>query len=52
VAPSADAWGLLDRLAKVYMSADATFPAPQAPGFIVRYTVDRVGGVGPWAARA
>ncbi|SNQ51801.1 Pyridoxamine 5'-phosphate oxidase-related FMN-binding [Frankia canadensis] len=44
-----DAWPLLDRLAKVYMSPDATFPAPKGPGFVVRYTIERVGGVGPWA---
>jgi PPOX class probable F420-dependent enzyme len=44
-----DAWNLLNRLAKVYMSPDAEFPAPKGPGFIVRYSVERVGGVGPWA---
>jgi PPOX class probable F420-dependent enzyme len=49
VQPSEDAWDLLDRLAKVYVSADAKFPAPKGPGYIVRYTVERVGGVGPWA---
>ena len=48
VAPSDGAWDLLDRLTKVYMSPDATFPAPKGPGFIVRYRVERVGGVGPW----
>jgi PPOX class probable F420-dependent enzyme len=47
--PSEDAWELLDRLAKVYMSPDADFPAPRGPGYIVRYTIERVGGVGPWA---
>ena len=45
-----NAWDLLDRLAKVYMSPDAEFPAPKGPGYIVRYTVDRIGGVGPWAS--
>jgi PPOX class probable F420-dependent enzyme len=48
-APSVDAWELLDRLAKVYIAPDATFPVPRGPGYIVRYTVERVGGVGPWA---
>ena len=50
VQPSDGAWDLLDRLAKVYMAPDAAFPAPKAPGYIVRYRVDRIGGVGPWAA--
>ncbi|WCB95700.1 hypothetical protein DSM104299_04449 [Baekduia alba] len=49
VEPSDDAWDLLDRLTKTYMSPDATFPAPPGPGYIVRYRVERVGGVGPWA---
>jgi len=43
-----DAWGLLDRLAKVYMRPDSTFPAPQRPGFVTRYSVERISGVGPW----
>ena len=50
VQPSDQAWDLLDRLTKVYMSPDATFPAPQGPGFIVRYQVERIGGVGPWVS--
>jgi PPOX class probable F420-dependent enzyme len=49
VEPSEEAWDLLDRLTRVYMSPDDTFPAPRGPGYIVRYTVERVGGVGPWA---
>ena len=48
VEPSDQAWDLLDRLAKVYVAPDATFPAPKQPGYIVRYTLERVGGVGPW----
>lgn len=48
--PSDDAWELLNRLAKVYMSPDAEFPAPKGPGYIVRYAVERIGGVGPWAS--
>ena len=37
-------------LAKVYVSPDTTFPAPPRPGFVIRYRVDRIGGVGPWVA--
>ena len=50
VGPSDEAWDLLDRLAKVYVSPETTFPAPQRPGFVIRYRVDRIGGVGPWVA--
>jgi PPOX class probable F420-dependent enzyme len=50
VEPSDATWDLLDRLTKVYMSPEATFPAPKGPGYIVRYSVRRVTGVGPWAA--
>jgi PPOX class probable F420-dependent enzyme len=50
VEPSDQAWDLLDRLTKVYMSPDTTFPAPRGPGFIVRYRVERIGGVGPWVS--
>jgi PPOX class probable F420-dependent enzyme len=49
IEPSDGAWDLLDRLAKVYMSPDTEFPAPRGPGYIVRYSVERIGGVGPWA---
>ena len=47
--PTEDAWDLLNRLAKVYMAPDAEFPVPRGPGHILRYTVERIGGVGPWA---
>ncbi|MGH3765837.1 MAG: PPOX class F420-dependent oxidoreductase [Pseudonocardiaceae bacterium] len=50
VAPSDDVWNLLNRLTKVYMSPDAEFPAPKGPGDVVRYSVERIGGVGPWAS--
>jgi PPOX class probable F420-dependent enzyme len=50
VQPSDDAWNLLNRLAKVYMSPDAEFPARKGPGYVVRYFVERIGGVGPWAS--
>jgi PPOX class probable F420-dependent enzyme len=42
------AWDLLNRLAKVYVAPEAEFPAPRGPGYLVRYTVERIGGVGPW----
>jgi PPOX class probable F420-dependent enzyme len=48
VEPSDEAWDLLDRLTKVYMSPDDEFPAPKGPGYIVRYKIERIGGVGPW----
>jgi len=51
VEPSDRAWDLLDRLTKIYMSPDTAFPAPRRPGFIVRYAIERIGGVGPWAPR-
>jgi PPOX class probable F420-dependent enzyme len=50
VEPSDEAWDLLNRLAKVYMSPDTEFPAPRRPGYIVRYRIDRISGVGPWVA--
>lgn len=50
VEPSDRAWDLLNQLTKVYMSPDTEFPAPKGPGYIVRYTIERIGGVGPWAA--
>ena len=50
IEPSDEAWDLLNRLTKVYVSPDAEFPASKRPGYIVRYTVERVGGVGPWAS--
>jgi PPOX class probable F420-dependent enzyme len=52
VEPSDEAWDLLNRLAKVYMAPDAEFPAPKGPGYVVRYSVERIGGVGPWASTA
>ena len=50
--PTEEAWELLDRLSRVYVAPDTRFPAPRGPGYLIRYTVERVGGVGPWAARA
>jgi PPOX class probable F420-dependent enzyme len=48
VEPSDEAWDLLNRLTKIYMSPDDEFPAPKGPGYIIRYSVERIGGVGPW----
>jgi PPOX class probable F420-dependent enzyme len=45
------AWELLSRLTKVYMSPDATFPAPRASGYVIRYRIEKFSGVGPWASR-
>jgi PPOX class probable F420-dependent enzyme len=50
IEPSDDTWNLLDRLTKVYVSPDTAFPAPKGPGYIVRYSIKRIGGVGPWAS--
>jgi PPOX class probable F420-dependent enzyme len=42
---------LLQRLAHVYLGPDVKFPPGDSPppGRIVHITVDRIGGVGPWA---
>jgi PPOX class probable F420-dependent enzyme len=42
---------LLQRLAHVYLGPDVVFPnmADPPPGVIMRTTVDRLGGIGPWA---
>jgi PPOX class probable F420-dependent enzyme len=47
---SNEAWDVLDRLAKTYVGPETTFPAPRRPGFVVRYAIEHVGGVGPWAS--
>lgn len=41
---------LLQRLAHVYLGPDIVFPPPgeHPPGFVLRITPERVGGVGPW----
>jgi PPOX class probable F420-dependent enzyme len=52
IEPGDGAWDLLNRLAKIYMAPDAEFPAPKGPGYIVRYSVERIGGVGPWRPAA
>jgi PPOX class probable F420-dependent enzyme len=50
VQPSNEAWDLLNRLVKVYVSPNAQYPNPKEPGYIVRYSIERVGGVGPWTS--
>jgi PPOX class probable F420-dependent enzyme len=50
VQPSDEAWDLLNRLAKVYVSPDAGYPPPKRPGYIARYAIERIGDVGPWAS--
>jgi len=49
--PTEDAWDLLNRLAKTYMAPDAEFPAPKGPGYLARYKIERIAGVGPWEAK-
>jgi PPOX class probable F420-dependent enzyme len=41
---------LLQELAHAYLGPDVKFPPVDdpPPGFILRFTVDRVGGIGPW----
>jgi PPOX class probable F420-dependent enzyme len=41
---------LLQRLARVYISPDAIFPAmpDPPPGYVTRVRIERVSGVGPW----
>ena len=51
VEPSDGAWDLLNRLTKVYLSPASEFPAAKAPGYIARYTIERISGVGPWIAQ-
>jgi PPOX class probable F420-dependent enzyme len=42
---------LLQRLARTYLGPDVTFPPMPnpPPGFVTAITVERVGGIGPWA---
>ena len=45
---------LLQRLARVYLGPDVTFPRipDPPPGYVTRIRVERVGGIGPWAGPA
>jgi PPOX class probable F420-dependent enzyme len=51
VEPSPRIWDLMDRHARVYVAPDAELPVPEEaePGFIVRYSIRRIAGIGPWA---
>ena len=42
---------LLQRLAHTYLGADVKFPPMDdpPPGNVMRITVERIGGIGPWA---
>jgi PPOX class probable F420-dependent enzyme len=44
---------LLARLARVYLGPEVRFPPmpDPPPGWVIRIMVERVAGVGPWAAR-
>lgn len=44
---------LLQDLAHVYFGPDAVFPPPgfEAPGYVLRITPTRLGGVGPWVGQ-
>jgi len=41
----------LQRLARVYLGPDVKFPPMDdpPPGYVIRTTPERIGGVGPWA---
>jgi PPOX class probable F420-dependent enzyme len=43
---------LLQRLARVYLGPEVKFPSMDdpPPGYVTRITVERIGGVGPWAS--
>jgi PPOX class probable F420-dependent enzyme len=43
---------LLQRLAHVYLGPDVTFPPMEnpPPGYVLRITPERLGGVGPWTS--
>ncbi len=44
---------LLERLGRIYVGPEFEFPAPKdAHGYLLRYSIDRIGGVGPWAPAA
>jgi hypothetical protein len=45
---------LLQRLAEVYLGPGVKFPPMDdpPPGYVIRTTPERIGGVGPWTNRA
>jgi PPOX class probable F420-dependent enzyme len=44
---------LLQELAHTYLGPDVDFPPMPnpPPGFVTRITIERLGGIGPWASR-
>ena len=52
IAPVGLTGPLLTRLAKAYVGPDAEYPDQSQTGYIVRYSIRRIGGVGPWAGGA
>jgi PPOX class probable F420-dependent enzyme len=52
IGPLGQTGPLLSRLAKAYVGPDAEYPDQSQTGYIVRYSVDRIGGVGPWVLGA
>lgn len=50
VEPSSRIWELMTKHARVYVSPDAEVSEPEGsePGYLVRYSVTRIGGIGPW----
>jgi PPOX class probable F420-dependent enzyme len=44
---------LLQRLARVHLGPDVKFPPmpDPPPGYVTRMSIERIGGVGPWAER-
>ena len=44
---------LLQELAHTYLGPDVDFPSmpDPPPGFVTRITIERLGGIGPWASR-
>ena len=45
---------LLQRLAHVYLGPDVKFPPVDdpPPGYVIRTTPEKIGGLGPWAGQA
>jgi PPOX class probable F420-dependent enzyme len=45
---------LLQQLAQVYLGPDVVFPPTEfdAPGYVMRITPERLGGIGPWISTA
>jgi PPOX class probable F420-dependent enzyme len=47
--------GLLHDLARVYLGQEASFQPLEntpPPGYVIRISVEKIGGVGPWAGQA